>query len=39
MLSCMIFSKLGIYDLVLKMIWNLLDIHKSGSVNYQENWM
>ena len=28
-----------IWFLVLKMIWNLLDIHSSGSVNWTGNWM
>ena len=39
MMSCMIFSKSWIYDLVLKMIWNLLDTQSSFSVKFHEYWM
>ena len=38
-LSCMIFSKSWFYDFALKMIWNLLDIQRSGSVKFHEDWM
>ena len=38
-LSCMIFSKSRFYDLALKMIWNVLDIQRCGSVKLHEDWM
>ena len=33
------FYKSWFYDLALKMIWNLLDIQRSGSVKFHEDWM
>ena len=39
MLSCMIFNKSLFHDLTLKLIWYLLDIQRSGSIKFHENWM
>ena len=39
MLSCMIFNKSWFYALALKMIWNILDIQRCGSVKLYEDWM
>ena len=39
MLSYMIFSKSWFYTLALKMIWNILDIQRCGSVKLHEDWM